>query len=317
MPNSNIFMFSGQGSQFYHMGKELYSQHPIYKNWMLKLNGIIYQNTGLSIIDEIYNDNKSNADKFDQLPYSHPAIFMVEYSLARELIESGVEPDCVLGASLGEFTAAAVAGVISVETALELILKQVELVENYCRAGSMIAIIHDPGLYHQSPLLALNSELVAVNYHSHFVISGERERLLNIENHLKTGGILFQALPVRYGFHSADIDPIASEYQSFLRHYRYQKPEIPIISSLLGGPATEIDAAHFWDVIRKPICFQTTCLELEKNSCYNYIDVGPSGTLANFTKQILPRDTMSQCYSIMTPFHQDLKNLAVIQQLFS
>jgi bacillaene synthase trans-acting acyltransferase len=204
-----------------------------------------------------------------------------------------------------------------VETALKLLLKQAELAENYCRPGSMIAVIHSTELYHQSSLLVSHSELAAVNYHSHFVISGDREPLSNVEKYLKTNDILFLTLPVRYGFHSSNIDPIASEYQSFLASYRYQKPDIPIISSLSGGPAPEIAAAHFWDVVRKPIYFQNTSLALEKSGCFNYIDIGPSGTLANFIKLNLPRDSMSQCYSIMTPFHQDLKNLAAIQQLFS
>jgi bacillaene synthase trans-acting acyltransferase len=284
---------------------------------MLHLNEIIYQNTGLSIIDEIYNGEKGNIDKFDQLIYTHPAIFMVEYSLARGLIESGVEPDYVLGASLGEFTAAAVAGVISLEAALEFLLKQAELVGNNCRAGSMIAIIHNPELYHQSPVIALHSELAAVNYHSHFVISGDSEKLLNIENYLKTNNILWQTLPVRYGFHSSNIDPIASEYRNFLQNFRYKKPDIPIISCLLSGRTTEISAAYFWKVVREPVRFQQTNIELEKDGCFDYIDVGPSGTMANFTKQNLSKDSRSRCYSIMTPFHQDLKNLTAIEKLFS
>ena len=102
--------------------------------------------------------------------------------MARVFIESGLEPDCVLGTSLGEFTAAAVVGVISLEESLQLILKQVELVSSFCQAGRMTAIIHNPNLYYQSPMLNLHSELAAVNYASHFVISDFAEELLAIEN---------------------------------------------------------------------------------------------------------------------------------------
>lgn len=314
LPKPIVFMFSGQGSQHYYMGKELYCQNTIFQQWMSKLNDIVYQNVGFSIIDEVYNGAKSKADNFDRLLYTHPAIFMVEYSLARVLIENGLEPDYVLGASLGEFTSAAVAGVISVDETLQCLLKQAQLIESSCKSGSMIAVIDNIGLYNQSAIFSRYSELAAVNYSSHFIISGDSENLLTIEAYLRERGILFQTLPVRYGFHSSNIDVIGGEYKSFLCNFSFKKPEIPVISCLLNSRLTKVPQDYFWNVARQPIGFQQTILELEKDDQFTYIDVGPSGTLANFVKRNLSQNSLSQVYAVLSPFGQDVKRLKNLKE---
>ena len=307
-------MFSGQGSQYYNMGKELFCQNSIFRHWMLKLNDTVYQNLGLSIIDEIYNKEKRMADKFDRLLYSHTAIFMVEYSLAYLLIESGIEPDYVLGTSLGEFTSAAVGGAISVEKALECLIKQAELIERYCKNGNMIAIIDNWELYEHSTLISRNSELAAVNYANHFIISGDSEKLATIEAYLRGNNILYQSLPTRYGFHSSNIDGIEKEYKNFLADYSFTNSQIPMISCLLQDYIAELPQNYFWNVVRQPIYFQQTLCKCEKENPNIYIDLGPSGTLANFVKKNLNPNSTSQVYDAINPFGQDVKQFEKIKQ---
>jgi bacillaene synthase trans-acting acyltransferase len=310
-------MFSGQGSQYYHMGKELYTTNKTFKHWMSKINSIIQQNTGICIIEEMYNTAINRSTIFDKLLYTHPAIFMVEYSLARVLIESGVEPDYLLGASLGEFTAAAVAGVISLEETLECLLMQTTLIENSCQKGRMIAIVHSPELYSQSPIISGQSEVAAVNYSTHFVVSGENDNLVPVEEYLRTKEILFLTLPVRYGFHSANMEPIEGEFKKKLGEISYKKPEIPVISCLLTGSIRNICPEHFWNVIRKPIYFQKTIQKLEEDERFHYIDLGPSGTLANFVKRNLITDSLSEIYDVLTPFGQEVKKLQRLKECFN
>jgi bacillaene synthase trans-acting acyltransferase len=284
---------------------------------MSEINSIISQSVGFSIIDEIYNSGKNKANAFDNLRYTHPAIFMVEYSLARVLIESGVAPDYLLGASLGEFTAAAVAGVMSLEEVLECLFCQSKLIESSCQKGSMIAIVDSPELYRQTPIIYCQSELAAINYFSHFIVSGDSDKLVTVEEYLKIKEILYQTLPIRYGFHSANIEPIEGEYKKKLAKISYKKPEMPVISCLLTGSIGNNCPEHFWNVIRRPLNFQKTIQKLEEDGQFHYIDLGPSGTLANFVKRNLSTDSISEVYDVLTPFGQEIKKIQRLKERFN
>ncbi len=98
-----VFMFSGQGSQYYHMGKELFKENTVFRQSMLEMDAIAARRIGTSIVEEIYHPGKRVSDPFDSILFSHPAIFMIEYSLYKVLEDRGIYPDYVLGSSLGEF----------------------------------------------------------------------------------------------------------------------------------------------------------------------------------------------------------------------
>jgi len=308
-------MFSGQGSQFYGMGKELFDKVTTFRKWMCKLNDMVQKNTGKSMIEELYN-RKPKERNFNRTLFTHPSIFMVEYSLAQLLLSYHIQPNFVLGASLGEFVAASIAGVIDVEDAIEIILKQAEIIESNCKDSNMLAIIYNPNLYYENPILFKDTEFVALNYDSHFVISGEKKSLLKICSFLDEHEIIHQMLPVSFGFHSSYIDAAKAEYISFLKMKSFNKPTIGFISCLSGDQLTEISENYFWDVVRKPIQFQKAIRRLEKVYECIYVDLGPSGTLANFAEHNLNRDSGSQCYSILTPFNEEIKNLRKIEALF-
>lgn len=315
MGKSVVFLFSGQGSQYYHMAKELFAQHPVFRKWMLRLDGITYEVLGKSVLEQLYNKKKQIHERFDRTLYTHPAIFMVEYALAQVLSESGIHPDYVLGASMGEFASAAVAGIMGVEEIFEALLKQAELFESHCPEGGMLAIIHDSTLYSATPLIYENVELASVNFDSHFVVSGRNNKLKSIESFLKEKGIIYQELPVSYGFHSSLIDPAATFYTDFLEKYSCQKPQIPLVSGLNGKILTRLPKDYFWSIARKPVQFPKAIQALEKTQCCIYLDLGPGGTLANFTKRNLDNDSHSESHAMITPFNQELKNLEKIKGL--
>lgn len=312
-----VFMFCGQGSQYYHMGKELFNKNPTFRKSMLEIDSIIVQYTGKSIVNEIYNPYKNINNKFDCVLYTHPAIFMLEYSLYQVLLEKEIVPDYLLGTSLGEFTCTAALGLMSLEDIAECVVKQAMIFEKYCSNGSMLAILNNPSLYYETPQLFENSELTSVNYQSHFVISVDNEKLNLITNFLIKRNIVFQLLPISYGFHSALIDPAEKVYKDFLKTKTYKRSAVSsFISCLVGGEMTEIYSDFYWDVVRQPIQFQRAILNLEsKHECI-YLDLGPSGTLANFVKQNLGGDSAHRCYSIISPFNQEIKCLNKFESLF-
>ena len=302
-------MFAGQGSQYYQMGRKLFEHHPVYTKWLRTLDETIRTITGASVIEELYADSRGAAAVFDDIRVTHPAIFMVEYALCKVLTESGITPDYVLGASLGEYTSAAVSGVFEFEVMLGALDKQVEILKASCPNGGMIAIVDDQGLFRETPLLYENSELAARNYPSHFNVSTRTDALKEIENFLKGKEIAHQTLPVPYGFHSSLIDPAASRFMDFIRQEKQNFPQIPLISCAETEMIQSFKSQHWWDVARKPVDFQKTIQKLERKHSAVYVDVGPSGTLANFVKYNLAKDSESEIFHILSPFGNDIKNL--------
>src|SRR5687768_7603573 len=144
-----VFMFSGQGSHYYHMGCKLFEAEPIFRKHMHELGEIVRSECGVSVVDELYNPKRRLFDPFWSLQLTHPAIFMVEYSLFKLLQAQGIVPDYVLGSSLGEVAAATIAGVLNETDALKLILQQAGIIENKCSAGRMIAVLHDMNVYYR------------------------------------------------------------------------------------------------------------------------------------------------------------------------
>src|SRR5262249_17196447 len=209
MTNTTVFMFSGQGSQYFHMGRALYDGDDTFREWMIELDDIARVESGRSVIETLYSDECGKGDPFDRTLLTHPAIFMVEYSLAQSLMRAGVRPDVVLGVSLGSFAAAAVAGFIGVEDALTAVMRQATALEECCEPGGMIAVLADPALFAED-FLSGRGELAAVHFSSHFVVSARRAEIEAVPCRLRKRSIGYQRLPVSVPFHSQWIDDATS-----------------------------------------------------------------------------------------------------------
>jgi len=135
-----VFMFSGQGSHYYHMACDLFESNPVFRETMFNLDEIAMGINGRSILKEIYHSEKTVKDWFDATIYTHPAIVMVEYAVAQTLAVAGVKPDLVLSTSMGSFAGAAVAGSHSIEESLTASIKQAEAL-SLSGVGMMIAIV--------------------------------------------------------------------------------------------------------------------------------------------------------------------------------
>ena len=306
-----VFMLSGQGSQYFHMGRALYDGNDTFRDWMIRLDEIARRSSGESVIDTLYSGVHGKGDPFDRTLLTHPAIFMVEYSLAQTLIHAGVWPDMVLGVSMGSFAAAAVAGFIDVEDALTAVIRQAIALEEWCEPGGMTAVLADPALFGED-FLSGRSELAAVNFSSHFVVSAKRTELAEIEAALKQRKVGHQRLPVSFPFHSRGIDQAKAPFRSFMRSIQCKQGQLPLVccdhTTILSGLSDD----YFWDIVRHPIRFRETTARLEQERARRYIDVGPAGTLATFLKYGLPATTKSTVHAILTPFGFDQKNLAAV-----
>jgi acyl transferase domain-containing protein len=304
-------MFSGQGSQYFQMGRELFAKNETFRNWMVRLDDIPRQLSGRSVIEVLYSDLYGKGDPFDRTLLTHPAIFMVEYSLAETLIDAGIRPDMVLGASLGSFAAAAVAGFIELEDALTSVVRQAMAFEEHCEPGGMTAVLADPALFSEE-FLSGRSELAGVNFSSHFVISARCAALAEIEAALEQRNVGFQRLPVSFPFHSQWIDKAKAPFVSFMRSVPYKQGRLPLACCDHSVILSDLSDEYFWNIARRPVRFRETTARLEQQGVCRYIDVGPAGTLATFLKYGMPASTRSTVHTILTPFGFDLKNLAAL-----
>lgn len=304
---STVFMFSGQGSQYFQMGRRLYEDDDVFRRWMIHLDDFARELCGESVIDVIHSRGK--AEPFDRTAHTHPAIFMVEYALARCLIERGVHPDLCLGTSLGSFAAAAVAGQVDPEDAMQAVVAQAEAFEAHCERGAMIAVLADPTLYAE-PFLRERSERAAVNFKAHFAVAAPQAALAPIEDELRGRGLSFQRLAVSYAFHSRWIEPAQAPFAAAMASLPRRRGTVPVFCCEQADALNELPEDFFWRVVRRPIRFGEAIARLEHAGPHRYLDVGPSGTLATFAKYLLAEGSRSSTQALMTPYGHDGKLLA-------
>jgi bacillaene synthase trans-acting acyltransferase len=294
------------------MGKPLYNQSGAFKEWLDILDEIARPLLHGSVINILYHSNKKISDVFSQTLYTHPAIFMVEYSLFKFLEEQKVYPGYVLGFSLGEFASAAVANILSFEEALKMVIKHAEFIDKKCEKGSMLAILDNLDYFDRLKSNYPDIELASINNEKHFVISGNGNSLKEIVLNLKEQQIIYQTLPVSHAFHSSLIDPAAQEFKDYLKQFTFKKPSIPYISCERASFIEEqslFSNDYFWNVTRKTILLADTISFTAKRGGFNYLDLGPSGITINFLKMNLGSNSNSQFFPGFTPFGGDLTNL--------
>jgi bacillaene synthase trans-acting acyltransferase len=310
---ANVFLFSGQGSQFHGMGLTLFNREPVFENKMLELDAIAETLIGYSVIEKIFNEDRKVTDPFDRTLYTHPALFMVECAMSHLLQDRGVIPSMVMGTSLGEFAACVVAGVVTEEAGLRMVIQQALAMETYCCKGSMMAILGDANLFLEDAELRTKAELVSINFDSHFVISGRLQNLEWIKSQLSDKDIICQILPVTEAFHSKSMDPAKNAFLKSIESLDCREPEITLYSCVEGREVNNIFSSYFWDAARKPILFAEAlnCIASKYDNCH-FIDLGPSGTLAGFVRYNLSNTSNYKTFSTITAYGNDRENIEKI-----
>jgi acyl transferase domain-containing protein len=325
LPAPIVWMFSGQGAQYYSMGQVLYQRNRTFRQWMDRLDEVAADYVGQSIVAVMYDDKKSKSQPFDHLLHSHPALFMVQYAMARTLEADGFPPpDYLLGASLGEFVAAAVAETVPAEAMLFDLIKQARLFEAHCSGGAMLVVLDHVATFHTSATFSRGCELAGENFERCFVISGRQGEIDRIAAELKRADITHQMLPVPIAFHSSWIDPVAAAFQQTFSARVAGLARLPMISSarrMAGeepGNASVASSSHWWQVIRQPIDFrQALAAFAHRHPQAIYLDLGPSGGMAAFARYNLPEEVHDRIHPVLTPFGRDEESMATAKQRIS
>lgn len=298
-----IFMFAGQGSHYFQMGRELYEGQPAFLRELELLNTMARDICGVDVIAAIYDDARKKHHLFDDILHTHPAIFIVEYALARALIAHGVAPDGVLGVSMGNFAAATVAGSMSAEQALTTIARQARTFHDHAQPGAMLAVLGEARLYEQHPLLQEHSDIAAVNTPASFVLALPERSRATVEAYLREHKINFQRMAVSRAFHSRWIDAVkpAADWREQLA-----APTLPWYCSTHQGALTAPASDYWWHVVRQPIQLVSTVRGMEDSGQFDYLDLSPSGTLAVVLKYLLTPDSKASYMGVMSAFGSDL-----------
>lgn len=304
-----VFMYSGQGAQYHQMGKELYDNNAIFRENLDRCARSIDPLTGSSLVSEIYGQKKSVP--FDRTRFTHPGNVALAYSLTQVLYSEGIRPDYLLGYSLGEYISAVVAGSIPLETALENVTRHALILEEKTRPGGMLAILDSPSLMQRKPGLFVNSTLACHNFDNHFVVTGYPEELKRIEKALFAEEISTQILPITHGFHSPIIEPARQSLLDVMEGL-FGPATIPSYSTVSTGRVASYNPEHMWDVIRRPVRFLDTIKRVEADLQPIYVDVGPAGTLATFTKYALGPEAGRRTFLSINQFGRDLKSMSML-----
>jgi acyl transferase domain-containing protein len=308
-----VFMFCGQGAQYFQMGRALYDGNGDFRGWMDAMDAVVKEVSGYSVIDFLYREELPKSAPFDRTWLSHPALFMTQYAMARTLMQARVRPDITLGTSLGTFVAAAVCGHVGWEEGLVATLRHAEALQTCCARGVMFAVLGEPRLFEDLGLQRY-SELAAINFDSHFVLAAQSASAVGLAARLQATGITFQQLPVEFAFHSRWIDAGRDAFARHLDSMSWVSAQIPMACCARAQLLQTLPKQHLWSATREPILFRDTVRRLESEGAYRYIDMSPAGTLASFVKQVAGRESQSRSHSVLSPFGGELERLAAVSE---
>ncbi|PKV49524.1 acyl transferase domain-containing protein [Aquimarina sp. MAR_2010_214] len=296
-----VFMFSGQGSQYFNMGKGLYNSIPLFKEIMDQGFNYLNKKTSQDYKTILYGE-KDEAQKINQTAFTQPILFLFEYALAKVLMVYGLQPDYLIGHSLGEYTAACISGVFTLEVGLDIVCQRAALMASV-EGGDMLSV----GMpINEIPLEWIDQvSVAAINSPDTFVLSGTKEQMARVSDQLKEQEVPCTLLKTSHAFHSKMMETMLDEFEDKLKQVNFKPPTIPFISNLTGELISDEEATSikYWSAhITGTVQFQKGIKHLMDMNYTLLVEVGPGNTLTTFSRQgMIPGDFNAAINTIKHP----------------
>lgn len=283
-----IFMFPGQGAQYIQMGAEIYQAERLFREHVDLCCALLKAEAGYDLREVLFpgpDQEQTAMHQLAQTALAQPALFVIEYALAQLWRAWGIQPQALIGHSIGEYVAACLAGVFSLKDALTLVVKRGRLMQDL-PGGAMISVQLSEA---QLRTLSGHCSIAATNSPTHAVLSGTQEAIAHVEQQLQARGLTSRRLQTSHAFHSSMVDPIVAQLQAAVEHVRLHPPAIPFISNVTGTWITEAQAtdAGYWAAhARETVRFGAGLATLLQESEPILLEVGPGQTLCTFARQL-------------------------------
>ncbi|HID99164.1 MAG TPA: SDR family NAD(P)-dependent oxidoreductase [Thiotrichaceae bacterium] len=278
-----VFMFSGQGAQYVNMGLELYQTEPSFREQVDFCSEYLKPHLGLDLRQVLYPNNEEQiseaTQQLNQTAITQTALFVIEYALAKLWMSWGIYPEAMIGHSIGEYVAACLSGVFSLEEALSLVAARGQMMQDRPH-GAMLAV----SLPEEKVQSYLDNglSLAAINTPSLCVLSGFTEAVDALEIQLSEQGIECRRLHTSHAFHSEMMAPILAPFTERVAAINFCGPKIPYLSNVTGHWITAAEATEpaYWSQhLRQTVRFADGLQQLLKNSARILLEVGPGRTL--------------------------------------
>lgn len=280
---SVVFMFSGQGSQYLNMGRELYQHESIFRKTVddccEKLKPFLEQD----LRNIIYSD--LGGDTLQQTQYAQSALFVIEYALAQLWMSWGIYPEAMIGHSIGEYVAACLSSVFSLDDALELVALRGRLMQQQ-PIGEMLSVSLPEAEI--QPWLNDEISLAAINSSSACVVAGNQKAIATLSDSLTKKEISCRRLHTSHAFHSPMMEPVVKPFIEKIKQIQLNSPKIPIISNVTGTWLTGSEATNpeYWGKhLRQTVRFADGIAELTQEPQRIFLEIGPGNTLGILSKQ--------------------------------
>lgn len=278
----SAFLFTGQGSQYVGMGRQLYEMQPVFRETLVHCAEILRPHLDRPLLDVLFQDTDG---LLNQTAYTQPALFAIEYALVALWQSWGIRPDIVMGHSVGEYVAACVAGVFSLEDGLKLIAARARLMQALPSGGEMVSVLANEAQVTQSIAPYANQlSIAAINGLNSIVISGVGAAVQAVTADLKAQGVKTRSLRVSHAFHSPLMEPMLAQFKRVAQQVTYHKPTITFVSNLTGKVLEATSADYWTNHIRQPVRFAAGVATLNELGAKQWIEIGAKPTLLGMAR---------------------------------